>query len=100
MRHALVDIGKRHIRAAAAANRPAIGGRGDCRNPNQPFGQVAMSTAFWFRLLLIALITIGVVATLVKLTWSNSTGRPPRLPKTGADTAPVDAAPAQSRQVL
>ena len=101
LHHSLADIGGRHTRAAAAANCPAIGGRGDCRNPNQPFGQVAVSAADimqpaptpnqvhdpasarkgggvrWFRLLLITLIMIGVVAMLVKLTWSNYTAPPP-----------------------
>lgn len=93
LHHALVDICKRHTRAATAANRPAIGGRADSPNPNQPFGQRAMSSAYWFRLLLITLILIGVVATLVKLTWSNHTAPPRPLPKTGDDAAPVDAVP-------
>jgi hypothetical protein len=99
MRHALADNGGRHARAAA--NCPAIGGRGDRRNPNQPFGQVAVSAADivqpaptpnrareaaltrkgaglrWFRLVVITLILIGVVATLVKSTWSNHSAPPP-----------------------
>jgi hypothetical protein len=44
--------------------------------------------ARWFKLLLIALLLIGVVAMLVKLTWSKVVAPPPIMPKTGADTAP------------
>lgn len=95
LHHSLVDIEGRRTGAAAAANCPAIGGRSGGRKPDRPFGQTVMSTAFWFRLLLVALILIGVVATLFRLAWSNFTAPRPILPKTGADNAPVDAAPAR-----
>ena len=99
LRHALGDAGGGHGRASAAADRhaagrPAIGGR--------PFGTVAMSAAdilppaptparkgggpHWFRLVVIALILIVVVATLVRSTRSSHGAPEP--------TAPDDRRPA------
>jgi hypothetical protein len=93
MRHALADVGGRRTRAA-------IGGGSAGRDPGQSFGQGAVSVtgfmqtaptpsrgpepaparkrrgAGWLKLLLIALIAIGVVAMLVKSIWSSH-GAPP-----------------------
>jgi hypothetical protein len=94
MRHALADVGGRRTRAA-------IGGGSAGRDPGQSFGLVAVSAAEimrpasqpnhgpqpapprrrhgagWIKLLLAALVLIGVAAGLVRSIWSRLS-TPPR----------------------
>lgn len=82
LRHPMAYAGGRQ--GCGAANRPATGVRG----ASLPFGKVAMvandtsqttptrrrGALRWFRLVVITLILINVVAMLFRLAWSSLTG--------------------------